>query len=250
VVPEAFVAATLGPQSQKSGDKSPGSRAKQISLLREQLIKAREYAEKAAKSEKQDTQEKPNDLPPRDLRLETLARVLRKELPLLVTANQSQDIASVVRLAEEFDLRMVLDSASEAYLHAELLKEKNIGVILHPTMARAHGELENKSFETAGLLRKGGVRVAIQGGYESYVPKARVVLFEAGYAAAHGAGFDGALATITIDAAKILGVDHRVGSLRVGLDGDVALFDGDPFEYTTHCTGVVIGGVPCPTPGR
>ena len=68
------------------------------------------------------------------------------------------------------------------------------------------------------------------------------MLFEAGIAAANGLAFDDALAAITIDAARILGVDDRVGSLDEGKDGDVALFDGDPFEYTTHVTGVVIEG--------
>jgi imidazolonepropionase-like amidohydrolase len=68
------------------------------------------------------------------------------------------------------------------------------------------------------------------------------VLFEAALAAANGLSFNDALATITIDAARILGVDKRVGSIEAGKDGDVALFDGDPFEYTSHCVGVIIDG--------
>jgi len=79
-------------------------------------------------------------------------------------------------------------------------------------------------------------------GYEPYIPKTRVVLFEAGIAAANGLAFEEALASITIDAARIIGVDDRVGSLQPGRDGDVAIFDGDPFEYTTHCTAVVVNG--------
>ena len=74
------------------------------------------------------------------------------------------------------------------------------------------------------------------------MPKTRVVLLEAAWAAANGLTFEEALAAITIDAARILGVADRVGSLEVGKDGDVALYDGDPFEYTTHCVGVVIEG--------
>ena len=77
---------------------------------------------------------------------------------------------------------------------------------------------------------------------ESYVPKTRVVLFEAALAAANGLSFEQALATVTIDCARILGIDDRVGSLEVGKDGDIALYDGDPFEYTSHCTGVIIEG--------
>ncbi len=116
-------------------------------------------------------------------------------------------------------------------------------VILHPTMSRAGGDAENLSMETASTLQKAGIPVALQSGYETYVPKTRVVLFEAALAAANGLTFDQALATVTIDAAKILGVDKRVGSLEAGKDGDLALFDGDPFEYATHVTGVVIDGV-------
>jgi imidazolonepropionase-like amidohydrolase len=84
--------------------------------------------------------------------------------------------------------------------------------------------------------------VALQSGYETYVPKTRVVLFEAAVAAANGLTFEQALGTVTIDAARILGIDRRVGSLEAGKDGDLALFDGDPFEYTSHVTGVVIDG--------
>ena len=86
-----------------------------------------------------------------------------------------------------------------------------------------------------------GLRFAIESGYEGYVPRTRVILWEAAIAAANGLTFDQALASITISAAKLIGVDHRVGSLERGKDGD-ALYDGDPFEYTTHCIGTVING--------
>jgi imidazolonepropionase-like amidohydrolase len=122
------------------------------------------------------------------------------------------------------------------------IKAAEVPVIVHATMQRAVGEAQNLSFETASKLQQAGILVALQSGYESYVPKTRVVLFEAGLAAANGLGFDGALRTITIDAARIFGVDHRLGSIEIGKDADLSLFDGDPFEYTTHCTGVVING--------
>jgi imidazolonepropionase-like amidohydrolase len=244
----AMIAATVGPSASK-GDKSPGNRAKMIAMLREQLIKAREYDERVSKGIDRRTPDpdKPDEPAPsasaRDLRLESLVRVLKGELPLLVTAHRSQDIANVLRLAKEFGIRVVLDGASEAYLLVDELKAANVDVIIHPTQARAVDELENKSFETAGDLQRASIRVAMQGGYEPYVPKARVVLFEAGTAAGVGRmGMVNALRTITIDAAKILGVDARVGSLEVGKDGDVALYDADPFEYTSHCVGVVING--------
>ena len=115
-------------------------------------------------------------------------------------------------------------------------------MIIHSTMMRAFEETENASFGTAFKLIKAGIPVALQSGYEAYVPKTRVVLFQAGYAAVHGLSFEQALGAITIEAARILDIDDRVGSIEVGKDGDLALFDGDPFEYTSHCIGVIING--------
>ena len=259
VVAESAIAVTLSPMAQRGG--GPGTRAKMIAMIRDQFLKAQAYQKKLeegdrgagtgevakaddAAAEKKDAKKK--EPPARDLRLEALVRVLEGKTPLVVTANRSQDIANVLRFAEEFDIRVILDSASEAYLIVDQIKAANGGkgydVLVHPTMARAVGEMENKTFENAAKLRAAGLRVAIQGGFESYVPKARVVLLEAGVAAANGLGLEGALATITIDAAKILGVESRVGSLEVGKDADIALFSGDPFEYTTTCTGVIING--------
>ena len=248
----AAVAVTLSPSAQKPGDKSPGTRGKMMAMLREQLIKAQEYqtkwdrykakAEKPEKAEGDAKEKGPPTPPDRNLRLETLVLVLRGDLPLLITANRAQDIDSVIRLKEEFKIKVLLDSASEAYLRVDQIKAAGVPVIVHPSMQRAVGESENQSFETAAVLHKAGIPVALQSGYESYVPKTRVVLFEAAIAAANGLTFEEALATITIDAARILGIDSRVGSIEKGKDGDIALYDGDPFEYASHCTGVVING--------
>jgi len=76
------------------------------------------------------------------------------------------------------------------------------------------------------------------------VPKTRVVLWEAGISVMHGLGRDQALRALTVEPAKMLGIDARVGTLRAGLEADIALFDGDPFEYTTHCVGTIIDGIP------
>lgn len=236
LVDTAAVAATLSPMAQKSDKgKSPGTRGKMMAMLRAEFIKAKEYQKKLETAEA-------DKKPDRNLGLEALGRVLRREVPLMVTANRAQDIDSALRLAGEFNIRLILDSGAESYLMIDELKAAGVPVIVHPTLTRAFGDFENMSFETASKLRKAGILVALQGGYENYVPKARVVLFEAALAAANGLSFDEALATITVGAAKLLGVDSRVGSLEVGKDGDLALFDGDPFEYTTHCTGVVING--------
>jgi imidazolonepropionase-like amidohydrolase len=223
--PASMISVTLGDSAITGGGKSPGTRAKQISLLREMLVKATNY-----KGE------------PRDLKLEMMQKVIKREIPLLVNANRSQDIITAIRIAKEFNVRIVLEGASEAHLVIPQIKEAGIAVIVHPTMQRAGGETENLTLENAAKLKKAGILTAIQSGYEGYVPKTRVVLFEAAVAVANGLSFREALASITIDAAKILGIDKQVGSLEVGKDGDLALYDGDPFEYTSHCVGTIING--------
>ena len=232
---ETMIAANLGSGALAEKEKSPGTRAKQMAMLRALLVQAAEYRQKAGSADKEKR-------PARDLELDALGAILERSKPLLVTVDRAQDIVSALRLAAEFNIRIVLDSAAEAYLVLDEIRDAGVAVILHPTMARSFGDRENLSFETAAKLRAAGIPFALQSGYEGYVPKTRVVLFEAGVAAANGLTFDEALASITVDAARILGIDDRVGSLAAGRDGDVALFDGDPFDYTTHVTGVVIEG--------
>jgi imidazolonepropionase-like amidohydrolase len=235
IVPVAMVAATLGNAGMAATGKPPGTRAKQISMLRAEFLKAREYDAKQ-------TAAKEDQKPARDLRQEILARVLKRELPLLVSAQRAQDIISALRLAKEFNIRIILDGSAESYLVMDEIKAAGVAVIVHPTMFRAGGETENLSMETAATLRKAGIQVALQSGYETYVPKTRVVLFEAAAAATNGLTQEEALATVTTEAAKILGINNRVGSLESGKDADLALFDGDPFEYTSHVIGVIING--------
>jgi imidazolonepropionase-like amidohydrolase len=236
IVPTAMVAATIGSSAKTAEDgKSPGTRSKMMALLRGELVKAQEY------DKKRETAEKGKE-PERNLRTEVFVRILKGEVPLMVTAYRLQDIISALRLASEFKIKVVLDGASEVYMGLDAVKKAGVSVILHPTMSRSFGDQENQSMETPALLKKAGIPFALQSGFESYVPKTRVVLFEAAVAAANGLTFEEALSTITIDAARLLSIDKRVGSLEAGKDGDLALYDGDPFEYTSHCTGTVIQG--------
>ena len=232
-----MVAATLGEQAVRFAGqgKSPGTRAKAVAMLRGELLKAAAYRDKMAGAEE-------GKMPDRDLRLETLVRVLDGELPLLITVDRQLDIMAALRLADEFGFRLVLDSAAEAYLAMDAIQAAGVPVILHPTMARAYRERENLSMETAAILAAAGIPMALQSSYEPYVPKTRVVLLEAAVAYSYGLPYDKALASITLDAARILGIDDRVGSLEKGKDADLALYDGDPFEYTSHCVGVIIDG--------
>ncbi|MDQ2841242.1 MAG: amidohydrolase family protein [Acidobacteriota bacterium] len=234
VVPAAMVAASLGEQGLAGRDKSPGTRGKEVALLRAEFIKAQAYAKPPAKKDA-----KPQD---RDLKSEIMVKVLNGQLPFLVTVNRARDIMTAIRLANEFKFKLILDGCAECDLVIDQVKASGYPVIIHPTMQRASGETENISFETAAHLQAKGIPFALQSGFEGYVPKTRVILFEAGVAAANGLTFDQALASISINAARMIGVANRVGSLEVGKDGDVAFYDGDPFEYQTHCVGVAIEG--------
>ena len=227
-MPVAMIAVTLGNDANAGAGKSPGSRAKQAAMLRAELIKALEASKKPE--------------PQTDLKTAIMIRVIKREIPLLITAEASVDIMTALRIAKEFNIKIVLDGVSDGHMLTNEIKASGFPVIVHATMARPGGDRENLSMENASKLRAAGILVALQSGYEGYVPKTRVVLFEAALAAANGLSRSDALATITIDAAKILGLDSRIGSIAVGKDADLAMYDGDPFEYTTHCIGTMING--------
>jgi len=280
IVPRAMIAANLGPGA-LDAEKGPGTRPRQMALLRAALLAARtaktdkprgrtaggEGESRSGRENEQNPAEtaKPDDLPAdtgtrgsearggtkaereneekaEKLDTQVWRAVLARQVPLLVTANRAQDIMSALRLKKEFGIDLVIDGGAESYLLLDELREAKVTVILHPTMQRHYDDLENASFTTAAKLRAAGIPFALQSGFEEYVPKTRVVLWEAGFAAAHGLAPEDALRAVTIDAARAIRVADRLGSLEIGKDGDLALFDGDPLEYTSHVTGVVIDG--------
>ncbi len=224
-----MLAMTLG-SSIRSNFESIGTRARAVSELRSALYGALEY-ENGEKKE-------------RDLDKEILAVIVTGRMPALLEVHRANDILSALRLAREFpQLDLILSGASESYLVLDEIRDAGIPVVLHPTMMRAGGERENATMETAKLLHDAGIPFTLQSGYEGYVPKTRVVLFEAAIASAYGLPREAALSAITIGAARILGISDRVGSIEVGKDADLALFDGDPLEYTSHVCAVIVDGV-------
>jgi imidazolonepropionase-like amidohydrolase len=224
--------------------KLPVTRMGTAALLRRALLDGREYAAARGRAgggglfggEKQDT-------PDRDLAKEALARAAAGELPAIFVAHRADDILTAIRIAREYNLRFALAGASEGWLVADTIREAGAPVLVGPVMERVSApETLNASYENAARLEQAGVRIAIRSGFESYVPKTRIVLFEAAVAAANGLGREAALRAITLGAAEVLGVDDRLGSLEPGKLGDVVLFDGDPFEYTSHVSAVVVAG--------
>ncbi len=227
------VSATLGEGAQRSGS-SPGNRSKAVAMLRQAMIAAEERLKNRS--------ERGEGNLFRNLREEMLEDIASGERPLIVHADRAFDISAALRLKEEFGLDVVPESAAEAHGMIDAIKAANVPIFLHPTMARGSGERLNVSFTTAAKLREAGVPVAFSTGYEAYVPKVRVLVFEAAMAIPYGLSREDALAMITIEPAKILGIQDRVGSIEPGKDADLAFFDGDPFEWVTHCEGVMIDG--------
>ncbi len=229
-----MVVFTLGP-GVTSNFSSPGTRSKSVAMLRSEFMKAQEYQQRRETSDE-------GKGPARDIKLETLVKVMQSELTALFSVHTATEIVAALRLAGEFGFPLVLAGASEAYLVIDEIREANVPVIIHPTMIRTFGEAQNASFETAAKLHEAGIPVVFQSGYESYVPKTRVVHYEAAIAVANGLPYEQGLASVTIDTARLLGIDDCVGSLEPGKDADVVIFNGDPFEYLTNVEVVIVNG--------
>ena len=228
---DVAVAITLG-NSVSRNFESPGTRAKTVALLREALVGAQNYRAKI----------KAGKNPGRSIENDVLLKVLDGDVKALITAHSITDISTALRLKDEFDLDLLLDGGAEAYRMTGTLNAAGVPVLLHPPMMRAGGETRNATFESAALLQEAEVPFALQTGYEGYVPKTRVLLFEASIAVANGLAATDALQAITLSPAQLLGVDDRVGSIKKGKDADLVLFNGDPFEYTSQVCGVLIDG--------
>ena len=232
--PFCMLAMTIGPDV--SGNfSSPGTKAKQMSMIRTELLKAKEYLKKT--SDKDSVKR-----PTYDLKMDALSKMLKGEIKALITANRSVDIMNAIRLSKEFNFKLVIDGAAEAYLLTNEIKEAKAEIILHATMARNDDDMINMNRESAIILTKAGIPVSIESGYESYVPKTRIVLYEAAVAVSYGFSNEEALKSITLNPAKLLGIDQRVGSIEAGKDADLVFYNGDPFEYTTKVCTVFIDG--------
>lgn len=221
-----------------SKHKFPSTRMGTAALIRKALQEASDYQRKRAVG-KGDKGKRPDH----DLGKEALGRLLRREIPAIFTAHREDDILTALRIAEEFHLDCVLAGATEGYLVIDPIRQAGVPVLVGPIMERISSpESMNATFENAAFLSAAGIPLAIRSGNESYVPKARLVLFEAAIAAANGLGKQAALKSITLDAARILGVERRHGSIEAGKTADLVLFDGDPFEYATHVEAVIAAG--------
>eukprot|EP00913_Durusdinium_trenchii_P023384 g21962.t1 len=224
------------PKRTYSGRK-PATRMGTVSLIRGALTEANNYARKRAAAKK----DEPVD---RELKQEALANVTGRKMRALFCAQRADDILTALRLIREFKLDGQIALAADAYLIRDRIAKTGVPIIVHPTMQRAGSRIEtyNSYLGNAAALADSKITVAIASGVEGYVPKTRVIRHEAAIAAVYGLGIERALKAITLDAAKILGIDEQYGSLEKGKVGDLVLYDGDPFEHKTHVTHVIVGG--------
>lgn len=210
---------------------SPSTRMAIAAMLREELTKAVSYGKK---------KEQEPDMEP-DFRYECWLPVLRGEIPLKAHVHRADDILTAVRIAKEFGLRMTLDHCSEGHLIMEELQEAGFPAIVGPDMAsRNKIEVQNMAFKTVGLLAKQGILTAVTTDHP--VSKIQFLPICAGLAVKAGMPKEEGLRSITINAARICGVDERVGSLAVGKDADVVIFDGSPMEVITRTLCTIIEG--------
>jgi imidazolonepropionase-like amidohydrolase len=181
--------------------------------------------------------------PAPNLKLEALAPALKREIPVVFSAHRADDLVTALRLADEFKLRPMLSLATEGYLVADRIAAAKVPVAVHPSMQRASSlETLNVHLGNAAALAERKVPLTICTAFEGYVPKSRVLRYEAAIAMVNGLGHERALSAITLDAARMLGLEDRFGSIEPGKVADLVLYDGDCFEHTTHVTHTLIDG--------
>ncbi|MBP3888008.1 MAG: amidohydrolase [Cellulosilyticum sp.] len=212
--------------------KMPCTRMAIAALLREEIFKAKQYLKK---------KEAGNEDFETDFRLEPWIPVLKREIPLKAHVHRADDILTAIRIAKEFNLLMTLDHCSEGYLIPEEVARSGYPAIVGPALTtRNKIEVQNVSFKTPGILAKEGTKIAITTDHPvtpvQYLPKC------AGFAVRDGLSLEDGLKAITINAAEICGVSDRVGSLEVGKDADIAVFDDNPMQTLTHTLYTFING--------
>jgi imidazolonepropionase-like amidohydrolase len=235
----------LGEPPRSDERKFPTTRMGIVGMVRENFIKARAYREKWKEwEEAEDGTDGDNGKTPpaRDYKMEHLTLALEKEIPTVMHAVEPMDIETAIRIADEFDLKLVL-SASSMTLEEQVpaLLKRKIPVILGTYYAHINNHIFEQTefrYETAAMLAERGVPIAF-GGLKG---ETKLLLVNAGIAVQNGMPYEKALEALTINPARMLGVDDRIGSLAVGKDADIVLYRGDPLEITSPVDRVFISG--------
>jgi imidazolonepropionase-like amidohydrolase len=216
--------------------KMPSTRMGTAALLRETLVKALNY-----KNKLEEAKRNPEKFVERDLRMEIICDALDRRFPLRAHAHRADDIMTAIRIAREFDVDIVIEHCTEGHLVADELAELGVPAVVGPSMtSRSKVELKDLSFKTPGILANKGVKVAIMTDHPvipiQYLPVC------AALAVREGMKEEDAMAAITINAAEIIGIADRVGSLEAGKDGDIVVWDGHPLDVKSTPVYVIING--------
>jgi imidazolonepropionase-like amidohydrolase len=226
-------------------NKTPSTRMGTAALIRQTLIKAKEYEDKWKRHEQQKSQKKSKDeekAPEQDMKLDPILDVLAGKIPLVVSAHRVDDILTAIRIAEEFGIKknLVISHGTNAYKIADILAREKIPVILGPITTQPESmETLGANYESAMLLHKAGVLIAIQ---SNETHNARNLPYEAALAVANGLPHEEALKAITTNVAKIFRFDQIAGTIEAGKRANVIIAEGDPLEPRTKITHVFIGG--------
>ncbi len=206
----------------------PSTRMGIASLIREELFRAKQYFSRDNSGGK-------------DFTLECYRELFEKKIPLKAHAHRTDDIFTAIRIAKEFDLDLTIDHCTEGHLIAQEIAKSGYPAIVGPSLAsRNKTEVGLSDFKTAGVLHKAGVTVAITTDHP--VSRIQYLPLCAALAAKEGLGSEAALRAITVDAARICRVDHRLGSLKEGKDADIVIYDGNPLEINSSVIATIING--------
>jgi imidazolonepropionase-like amidohydrolase len=226
--------------------RTPSTRMGVASLLRKALTDARNYKLQAqtylekAEEAKIKGEAPPLNPPARDLGLETIIKILNKEIPIHAHAHRADDIATVIRIAKEFDIRVVLIHCTEGHKIKKLIAKSKIPAVIGPTMFwTSKPETRERSFKTAIELNDAGVKVALQ--TDSLTPMNYFPLLPMNVIK-EGMSREDALKCVTINPAEMLNINDRVGSLETGKDADIVIWSGDPFDFYSKVEQVFIEG--------
>ena len=158
-----------------------------------------------------------------------------------IHAHQADDILTAIRIAEEFDLKYTIDHCTEGYLIVDQLKDKNVQCIIGPTIGgRGKFESRNKSLESAAILEREGIDFAIMTDHPVIPIEGQTM--QLALFVKHGLSREAALKGVTINAAKLTDIEDRVGSIEVGKDGDIVIWDVDPLDTMSEVGVVIIDG--------
>ncbi|MGF6907148.1 amidohydrolase [Fusobacterium sp. PH5-44] len=217
-------------------NQAPTTRMGIAALLRETLSKAKEYSAKID-SAKKDVK----NLPPFDAKLHSLIPVIKRQIPLKAHAHKANDIFTAIRIAKEFNLKLTLEHGTDTISIIDELVRENLPIIIGPSLGhRSKIELKNKSFETAGILNKAGIKIAIT--TDSPVVPLHHLPICAALCAKDGLDKWEALKAISIYPAEILGLDKSIGSIKTGKDADIVIWSGHPLLLDSKVEYTIING--------